>query len=186
MYLLLEDDLMAQSTLWYFMDERFRSQELYWEFFFPCPVFQLICCAGSQPVHGGICLQTKTAVHLQCRGALFHFPGLSGPLCQPCSFLLCIHDFLRETWMWERKRENFLFRWTQWWNKHKWLSRKTRDYKANSKLIFWVLKCRKWDTKPGKFKWSWCMGWDCKLSHQLSMFSLLRFVWKNSVQQYVF
>lgn len=149
-YLLVEDDMMAQSTLWYFMGERFRSQELYREFFFPRPVFQLTCLCWKL----GLSMEGSTfRQKLQYKvfwDSLFHFPGLSGPLCQSCSFLLCIHDFLRETCMWERKRENFLLRWTQWWNKHWWLSRKTRDYKANSKLILWVLKCRKWDTKPGK------------------------------------
>lgn len=112
-------------------------------------------CAASWK-HGGICLQTKTTVQLQCEvlASLSQFPGLSSPLCQFCSFLFSyLHFFLRKICMWERKREDFLLRWTQWWNKHWWLSRKTRDYKANSQLLSWVLKCRNWDTKSGKCSW---------------------------------
>lgn len=149
MYLQLEDGMMAQSTLWYSMDERFRSQELYWEFFFPCPIFQLTCLS-SWPVHGGICLQMKTAV----QGVLgFPVPvawGLSGPLCKSCSFLLWYTTFWEKPVCGKGKGEDFLLRWTQWWNKQRWLSRKTRDYEANSELMLWALKCRNWGTKPRK------------------------------------
>lgn len=147
MYLQLEDCMMAQSTLW-MTDLKVRSCT--GSFFLSLSSFSVLLVLKAGLSMEGFAFRQKLQSSSSARCFGVPYPSSLGSLCQSSSFLLCVHYFLRETCTWARKRENFLLRWTQWWNKHKWLSRKTRDYKANSKLILWVLKCRNWDTKPGK------------------------------------
>lgn len=107
-YIQLEDDTMAQSTFWCFMHERFRSQELYWEFF-PCPVSQLTClCCKLKAWRHLPSDQNYSATAVRGFGFPVPVPWVKQPSVSILLFPLFLPTFLFEKNLYVGKKEGKL------------------------------------------------------------------------------